>query len=110
MSTTPTPLHTQVCSHQSGPALSAETIATLLPQLDGWAVTDGLLCKTFRTADYHRTMALVNAIAWVAHAQDHHPDLLVGYNRCTVQWSTHSVGGLSINDFICAARIDALQT
>jgi 4a-hydroxytetrahydrobiopterin dehydratase len=53
-------------------------------------------------------MAFVNAVAWIAHAEDHHPDLLVSYNRCTVRFNTHSVGGLSVNDFICAAKLDAL--
>jgi 4a-hydroxytetrahydrobiopterin dehydratase len=51
-------------------------------------------------------MAFVNAVAQIAHAQDHHPDMQVSYNRCTISWSTHSVQGLSINDFICAARTD----
>ncbi len=101
-------LHTQTCVHQSGSALTPDAVARLLSQVQGWSVVNGELCKTFQTADYHHTLALVNAIAWVAHVQDHHPELLVGYNRCTVRWSTHSVGGLSLNDFICAARVDAL--
>jgi 4a-hydroxytetrahydrobiopterin dehydratase len=54
-------------------------------------------------------MAFVNAVAWIAHAEDHHPDLAVGYNRCTVRFNTHDVGGISVNDFICAAKVDALQ-
>ncbi len=53
-------------------------------------------------------MAFVNALAWVAHPEDHHPDLAVSYNRCAVRFNTHSVGGISINDFICAAKVDAL--
>jgi 4a-hydroxytetrahydrobiopterin dehydratase len=64
--------------------------------------------KTFRFDDYHRTLAFVNAVAWIAHREDHHPDLEVGYNRCTVRYSTHDVGGLSENDFICAAKVDRL--
>lgn len=64
--------------------------------------------RVFRFDNYYQTMAFVNALAWVAHREDHHPDLEVGYNRCVVNFSTHSVGGLSENDFICAARIDAL--
>jgi 4a-hydroxytetrahydrobiopterin dehydratase len=103
-----TTLHQQRCSHQSGPSLDAATQQDLLTQVMGWQLGPDTLHKTFQTADYHRTMALVNAIAWIAHEQDHHPDLHVGYNRVTVHWSTHSVGGLSINDFICAARIEAL--
>jgi 4a-hydroxytetrahydrobiopterin dehydratase len=81
--------------------------AALLQQLPGWAVEGGLLAKTFPFANYHETMAFVNAVAWIAHREDHHPDMTVGYNRCRVAWSTHSVGGLSENDFICAARIEA---
>jgi len=103
------PLHTLRCSHQQGPALAGAPLAALLAQLPGWTVADGRLSKTYTLPDFHRTMALVNAIAWIAHEQDHHPDLAVSYNRCTVHWSTHSVGGLSINDLICAARVDALQ-
>jgi 4a-hydroxytetrahydrobiopterin dehydratase len=50
----------------------------------------------------------VNASAWISHREDHHPDLEVGYNKCTVRYFTHDVGGLTRNDFICAAKIDAL--
>ncbi|MCU0753718.1 MAG: 4a-hydroxytetrahydrobiopterin dehydratase [Xanthomonadales bacterium] len=64
--------------------------------------------RVLRFADYHHTMAFVNALAWVAHNQDHHPDLEVGYNRVRVRFSTHDVGGLSLNDLICAARCDQL--
>ena len=77
---------------------------------DSWAIdADGraIECE-FRFADFHRTMAFVNAVAWIAHGEDHHPDLEVGYNRCGVRYSTHAIGGLSVNDFICAAKIDAL--
>jgi len=85
----------------------------LLRQLHAdWAVSgDGArIERTFRFKNYYQTIAFVNALAWIAHQEDHHPDLTVGYNRCVVQYSTHSVGGLSENDFICAARIDALVT
>lgn len=106
------PLAQQHCSHQSGPALSADALPDLLAELPGWRVegagAQAVLTRTVECKDFHHTMAFVNAVAWVAHQQDHHPDMLVGYNRCTLRWSTHSVGGLSINDFICAARVDAL--
>ena len=68
----------------------------------------GRIFKIYRFANYHETIAFVNAIAWVSHHTDHHPDLEVGYNRCRVAYSTHSVGGISLNDFICAAKIEAL--
>ncbi len=88
-------------------AQAAELLAALAP---GWRVSgDGRsLHRLFEFPDYYRTMAFVNAVAWIAHAEDHHPDLEVGYDRCRVSFSTHSVGGLSENDFICAARVDTL--
>ena len=64
--------------------------------------------KEFRFADYFRTMAFVNAVASVAHREDHHPEIEVGYARCIVHYSTHDVGGLSLNDFICAAKVEDL--
>jgi 4a-hydroxytetrahydrobiopterin dehydratase len=69
---------------------------------------DKVIQRTFHFKNYYQTIAFVNALAWVAHAEDHHPDLTVGYNSCVVNYSTHSAGGLSENDFICAARVDAL--
>ena len=80
----------------------------LLKQLDGWQYVDGVIAKTYGFKDYYQTMAFVNAAAWLSHREDHHPDLSVGYNKCRVQYSTHAIGGLSENDFICAAKIDAL--
>jgi 4a-hydroxytetrahydrobiopterin dehydratase len=88
--------------------MDADQIAQHLAQAVGWTLVDSALQKGFDFADYHRTMAFVNAVAWVAHVEDHHPDLAVSYNRCTVRFNTHSVGGISINDFICAAKVDAL--
>mgnify|MGYP000060618870 CR=1 FL=1 len=70
---------------------------------------DVAITKTFRFDDYHETMAFVNAVAFIAHTQDHHPDLSVHYDRCEVRYSTHDVGGLSENDFICAAKAGALR-
>jgi len=66
------------------------------------------LRKTFRFANYYETIAFVNAIAWVAHRQDHHPDLSVHYNRISVTWSTHDAGGVTLNDCICAAKIEQI--
>jgi len=64
--------------------------------------------RDFGFSNFHQTMAFVNAVAWIAHQQDHHPDMEIGYKHCLVHYSTHAVGGLSENDFICAARIEAL--
>ena len=88
--------------------MAAAEISAELSRIAGWALVDGAIQKRYDFADYHHTMAFVNAVAWVAHVEDHHPDLAVSYNRCTVRFSTHSVGGISVNDFICAARVDAL--
>ena len=90
--------------------LGQARIDELMPQLPGWELAeDGrALLRTFAFKNYHHTLAFVNALAWVAHREDHHPDLGVHYDRCLVRWSTHDVGGLSENDFICAARTSAL--
>jgi 4a-hydroxytetrahydrobiopterin dehydratase len=81
--------------------------AKLLAQLPGWQLERGSLLKIFPFKNYHETMAFVNMVAWIAHREDHHPDMTVGYNKCRVEYSTHSVGGLSENDFICAAKVEA---
>ncbi len=93
-------------------AFSATEIVTNLAKLDGWRLAgdgaDMAIEKTFSFANYHETMAFVNALAFIAHRQDHHPDLLVHFNRCVVRFNTHDVGGLSRTDFECAAQVDAL--
>ena len=113
MSPTSLPLHQQRCAPQSGPALPPAEQQRLLALLQDWRIDEaapgGALSKTFTLKDFHQTMGFVNAVAWIANQQDHHPDMAVGYRQCTLRWSTHSVGGLSINDFICAARVDALN-
>jgi 4a-hydroxytetrahydrobiopterin dehydratase len=90
--------------------LNATQILALLKQLDGWEIEQESLHREFRFADYKSTMLFVNAIAWLAEREDHHPDLEVGYSRVKVTYSTHDVGGLSRNDFICAAKIEALKS
>jgi len=90
------------------PAYTADQAREQLKALKGWTLEDGKLVKLFPFGNYYQTMAFVNALAWVSHREDHHPDLEVGYNRCRVTYWTHAVGGLSENDFICAAKCDAL--
>ena len=80
----------------------------LLALVPGWAIVDGKLERNFSFKDYHHTMAFVNALAWISHTQDHHPELVVTYKNCVVRYDTHSVQGLSLNDFICAAKASAL--
>ena len=89
------------------PALSPARINTLLKQVPGWACDGKVIAKTYSFKNYYETMAFVNMTAWVAHREDHHPDMCVSYNRCRIEFSTHSIGGISENDFICAARIEA---
>ena len=93
-------------------AFNATEIVANLAQLEGWRLTgdgaDVAIEKTFSFANYHETMAFVNALAFIAHRQDHHPDLSVHFNRCVVRFHTHDVGGLSMADFDSAARVDAL--
>jgi 4a-hydroxytetrahydrobiopterin dehydratase len=83
-------------------------ITERMKALEGWSRDGDAIVKTYRFANYHETMAFVNATAWLSHRSDHHPDLTVGYNQCTVAYTTHSAGGLSRKDFDCAARVDAL--
>lgn len=92
------------------PPLEQERVAELLKDLKGWEVVGKELTKTYRFKNYYETIAFVNAIAWVSHREDHHPDLEVSYNRCKVRYSTHAIGGLSENDFICAAKVEGLTT
>jgi 4a-hydroxytetrahydrobiopterin dehydratase len=88
--------------------LNDQDIATHLAKLNGWTREGNTIVKNFKFANYHETMAFVNASAWISHRTDHHPDLEVGYNHCRVAYSTHSAGGLTDKDFANAVRIDAL--
>lgn len=100
-------LHCKPCEGGTVP-LQQDIIAHHLSTLPGW-VSDGVrISKQFEFRNYYQTMAFVNAVAWIAHTENHHPDLEVSYRNCTVHYSTHAVAGLSENDFICAAKTDAL--
>jgi 4a-hydroxytetrahydrobiopterin dehydratase len=97
-------------ARKGGTALDAAQVGDLLASLPGWAAAgDGKsIAKSFKFANFHETLGFVNAVGWMANRQDHHPDLEVGYSRCTVRWSTHDVGGLSMNDFVCAAKVETI--
>ena len=90
------------------PALARTRIDTLLKEVPGWTYDGKAIAKDWSFKNYHQTMAFVNAVAWIAHREDHHPDMTVGYNRCRVEYVTHAINGLSENDFICAAKLDKL--
>ncbi|MFN3568919.1 MAG: 4a-hydroxytetrahydrobiopterin dehydratase [Polaromonas sp.] len=99
--------------HQNRRALSATEIVTQLSQLNGeqalgWRLIDGSLEKTYSFKNYYETIAFVNAVAFIANAEDHHPDLALSYNKCTVRFNTHDVQGISVSDFFCASKVDAL--
>ncbi len=91
--------------------MSVEQRRALSPQVPLWQESaDGKsLTRSYEFKNFYRTMAFVNAVASVAHAEDHHPDLTVSYARVVVSYSTHDAGGLTENDYICAAKIDALH-
>ncbi|MEP6943232.1 MAG: 4a-hydroxytetrahydrobiopterin dehydratase [Betaproteobacteria bacterium] len=88
--------------------LPAAELKRLLSLLPGWKHSRKRLTRTYRFADYYHTIAFVNAVAWMANVQDHHPDLSVHYGRVDVAWSTHDAGGVTLNDCICAARTQQL--
>ena len=94
-----------------GAALTSDQIKNLIPQLNkNWAVATNHkeIKRSFSFKNFYETMAFVNAVAWIANQENHHPDLEVGYNYCHMKFMTHALQGLSMNDFICAAKVDAL--
>ena len=92
------------------PPLSKAEVEQMLAEVEGWNVSaDGKrISRKFSFKNYWQTMAFVNAVAWIAHQEDHHPDLTVSYDHCVVSYSTHAIDGLSENDFICAAKVSRL--
>lgn len=103
--------HCKVCEGGTPPLTLAQA-RDFLSQVSGWSLNEagGEINRTYQFKNYYQTMAFVNALAWIAHHEDHHPDLEVSYNKCRVRYSTHAVKGLTENDFICAAKIDRLLT
>jgi len=99
------------CQHTEQ-ALSEEDVRLYLSAVPEWQKNGGRISRTYRFKDYYETLAFINAIAYVIHAEDHHPEIILTYNRCVIQFDTHSVndgqGGISENDFICAAKVDAI--
>ena len=94
-----------------GQALNKDQILRLMPQLNKhWSVTSDnrIIERKLAFNNFYETMAFVNALAWIANQENHHPDLEVGYNYCQVRFMTHALKGLTQNDFICAAKMDKL--
>jgi 4a-hydroxytetrahydrobiopterin dehydratase len=95
------------CAPGTPPATESR-VRDVLRELPGWELAGKEIAKTFKFANYYETLAFVNGSAWISHREDHHPDLEVGYNKCRVRYSTHSIGGISENDLICAAKVEGL--
>ena len=107
---------TDLCNESCSPlsrgssSLAQTEIADLCRHVPEWSLEkdNKSIARTFSFANYYETISFANAAAWIAHQQDHHPEMLITYNRCRIEYSTHSVGGLSRNDFICACKTDYL--
>ena len=101
--------HCESC-HAGMPLLLDAEIKSQLISLSDWThnTEKKLIEKTFHFKGYYQVMAFVNAIAWIAHQEKHHPDMQVGYNKVIVQYSTHEAGGVTKNDVICAKAVEAL--
>ena len=92
------------------PTLSADKVQEMLTKISNWETDNSstFIRRRFSFKNFYKTMAFVNAIAWIANQENHHPDMEVGFNYCLVKYTTHAIKGLSKNDFICAAKVDAL--
>jgi 4a-hydroxytetrahydrobiopterin dehydratase len=91
-------------------ALDEAASRQFLRSLSGWTLAGATIEKTFHFRNHHETMAFANAVAWISHRENHHPELTIGYADCRVRYWTHAIGGLSENDFICAAKVERLFT
>lgn len=90
------------------PPLAEARVRELLREVPGWTLDRGDITRTFLFKNYYQTVSFVNAVAWIAHGEDHHPNIEFGYTSCRIRYSTHAAKGLTDNDFICAAKINAL--
>ncbi|MBS0289978.1 MAG: 4a-hydroxytetrahydrobiopterin dehydratase [Proteobacteria bacterium] len=104
-----TQMHCKACEGGVAPLAQSEA-AHLLKKVPGWTLNEQgtEIQRTFSFKNYYHTMAFVNALAYISHRENHHPDLNVSYNQCVVRYTTHAIGGLSENDFICAAKAASL--
>jgi 4a-hydroxytetrahydrobiopterin dehydratase len=101
--------HCKACSGET-PKLTKEQASEMLKEIPGWnfAEDGNSISKQFDFSGFMTTMGFVNAMAWVANTEKHHPDFQVSYNKCVITFTTHAINGLSENDFICAAKIEQL--
>ena len=91
--------------------LNAEEVKQYLTKVKGWEANkeNTMISRRFNFKGFGKTIGFVNAVAWIAHQENHHPDVEFGYNYCVIKYTTHAIEGLSENDFICAAKVDALE-
>jgi 4a-hydroxytetrahydrobiopterin dehydratase len=101
-------LHQSCQALKDAPPMGDTEIHSHLHEVNGWQIAEGAIEKTFRFKNFHETMAFMNAVAWICHTENHHPEARLGYDHCVLRFRTHSVGGVSINDFICAAKVNSL--
>ncbi len=88
--------------------MTQDAARALLSRVPGWSLEEQEIRKTFTFKNYYETVSFVNAVVWIAHEEDHHPDIQFSYKTCLIRYSTHAIKGLSENDFICAAKINQL--
>ncbi len=88
--------------------LADDKVTGRIGSASGWRLEQGSLCRDFQFKNFYETMAFVNAVAWIADRENHHPDMEIGYGYCLLRYSTHSVKGITENDFICAAQVNQL--
>lgn len=100
----------QPCEGGVAPLSPAEALGLMTQLAPGWLLAEDAksLRREWKFKNFYQAMSFVNAVAHIANAEDHHPDIEVGYGYCRLRYNTHAIGGLSENDFICAAKIDAL--
>jgi 4a-hydroxytetrahydrobiopterin dehydratase len=106
------PLHLQHCRDIINPQLfTREQRTRYLKKIPEWRYCDELhkITRDFNFKNYYQTVAFINATVWISHQQNHHPDIEFGYNRCTIHFTTHSADGITLCDFICAARFDVIS-
>lgn len=103
-------LHKKHCVSCEGKvdSLEEDQVNEFLSEVDGWSEDKGAISKNFKFENYYETTSFVNAVAWIAHKEDHHPDISFGYKNCEVSFKTHAINGLSENDFIMASKVDKL--
>jgi 4a-hydroxytetrahydrobiopterin dehydratase len=104
--------HCKPCEGGVDPLSSSDAQALLDTLHADWRLVEEgrAISREFQFPAYSRSLGFANAVAWIAIIEGHHPDMLVSYGRCVVNYTTHAIGGLSDNDFICAAKVDRLLT